>query len=209
MSTRITVVVADDITPEQLRDSSLALRLQGDQAQRMADPFAARKLAHASQVLRAVGDRLEDARRPLQLRPSHLRVVYLMARRGPMTDQAMMRHYRVRMGAARGYAWESISESGLRTRRSELVRWGFVEPVPDEKGQTTAGNPSTLWRLRTWDESDAAAYPSFAAGDETERAELRDTLDRLDLDAGTDVVLGAELAAFRTAIRAALAEVAA
>lgn len=203
MSTRITVVVEDDVTPEQIRTGALSLRLQGDAT--LGDAPRA-TLHNASAVLRAVGDRLEEARRPLALRPAHLRLVYLMARRGPMTDQAIRRQYQARMAAARGYAWETISESGLRTRRSELVRWGFVEVEPGVRGRTTAGNPSRRWRLREWQIGDEDRYPPFAYGDADDRLALRETLERLELDAGVDVVLGSELAAFRAAIATALAE---
>lgn len=43
--------------------------------------------------------------------------------------------------------WPAVSPSGVRTRVSELVREGLVEPVPDAFGRSMMGNRAHEWRL--------------------------------------------------------------
>lgn len=116
---------------------------------------------------------------------SHGRLVFLLARFGDLTHgQLHSRHQQMsaRPGAA---AWPFISESGLRTRVSELVRWGLVEPS-DAEGRTIANRPTRAWRLCA---NDPAARG--LAGPPPADRDAREALEGLLLEAGSDVVVRA------------------
>lgn len=63
---------------------------------------------------------------------------------GPLTDEQIRNYHR-----AKAYPWQS--DSGLRTRRKELVELGKVEPVTMLGGDvfkrpTVSGRESIVWR---------------------------------------------------------------
>lgn len=58
-----------------------------------------------------------------------------------MIDETLIRQY-----GARVCWWPAQTESGLRTRRSELVTLGYLR-ASTQKGETTSGNSSTIWEL--------------------------------------------------------------
>jgi hypothetical protein len=62
-----------------------------------------------------------------------------------MTDEQMIYFFREMQRVRTD--WKNASDSGLRSRRSELVTLGFVEDS-GELGKTEMGNPAIIWRLR-------------------------------------------------------------
>lgn len=68
-----------------------------------------------------------------------------------LTDEQIWKEY-WRQG---GPSLASTSPSGLRSRRSELVRMGFVEACGT--GKTVSGRPCNIWKIK-----DGAAYAAGA-----------------------------------------------
>lgn len=60
-------------------------------------------------------------------------------------DEEWMGRYRNLMGPLGSSFFPRQSDSGLRTRRSELVALGLVEAT-ETPGVNSAGNPTTNWR---------------------------------------------------------------
>lgn len=60
----------------------------------------------------------------------------------PKTDEQILDRYRHRVKQG---IWSPVSESGLRSRRAELVARGLVEPKGI--GKTEFGRPCTIWGL--------------------------------------------------------------
>lgn len=102
-----------------------------------------------TQTLTEVLDRVET--RTNTLRPSITdaqRAVYHMLRHfGPLTDEAILVLYDParRVILDRGYRYPEQTPSGLRTRRSELVRKGYVADT-GETVRTLNGIPAAVWR---------------------------------------------------------------
>lgn len=141
-------------------------------------------LEHADHVAGALAAAAAaPARRVL---PANLRVLVLLAEaRGEgLTDTQLARRWAVKVARPRN-SWPPISDSGLRTRRSELVHWGLAEEVPGSRGRTLANRPTRLWRLA--DPSDAGV-PVF-------ELEAIDAYEQLYLEADVDVVTQAALLA--------------
>jgi len=63
---------------------------------------------------------------------------------GPSTDERIALIYRGLLG--KGESIPESSPSGLRSRRAELVKMGFVEDSGNT-GRTAAGRPCSIWRL--------------------------------------------------------------
>ena len=71
-------------------------------------------------------------------------IVSLIAEHGPLTDDALVEHYR-----ARAHAYTSvplITPQAIRTRRSELVHAGQVR-VAHTDARSDLGNRATAWTL--------------------------------------------------------------
>lgn len=77
---------------------------------------------------------------------AHLRVVYLLAESQGSTHTQLARRWQTKAARPPGRAWPFISDSGLRTRVSELVRWGLVE-WSGGMGRTLNNRPSKIWQL--------------------------------------------------------------
>lgn len=92
------------------------------------------------------------------LREEQAKVWFVLRRWGPLIHERLIERCR-----ALGF---TMSESGIRTRCSELVNAGLVEDS-GEKGQTHRGRRSTKWRaisLREWRErqdEEATQTPLF------------------------------------------------
>lgn len=85
------------------------------------------------------------------LRPSQAAVLALFQELGPMADEALLISYRERA------VEPSQSDSGLRSRRAELVDQGLLEDS-GERGLTGSGRATIVWRIP------AASYdPASAA----------------------------------------------
>jgi hypothetical protein len=76
---------------------------------------------------------------------NHGRILGLLKTfRDGLTDEQLRDEWAI--AANRVMGWPPISDSGLRSRRSELVRAGKVVDS-GEKGRTAAGRACTIWKL--------------------------------------------------------------
>lgn len=82
-----------------------------------------------------------------ELRASQQAIYILFARigRGGMTDEDLVEHY-MKASQYHPEIYPYQSESGIRTRRSELVRRGMVA-ASGERGITRSGRPCTIWKI--------------------------------------------------------------
>lgn len=108
--------------------------------------------------------------------PAHLRIFYALAM-ADRTDTQLFRAYQIRV-ARPVRPWPFISEAGLRTRRAELVRWGFVEHTGDY-GRTKANRPTKVW----WAKQDVLLTTPPAT-----HPDCRAAIAELNADAGEDLV---------------------
>ena len=69
-------------------------------------------------------------------------IIAILEHFGPKSDEEIKELYKIRE-VTKGYPW--ASEESLRTRRSELVRMGFVREVGT--GRTQAGRACGIWGL--------------------------------------------------------------
>lgn len=74
---------------------------------------------------------------------THERILEVLDRYGPATDEEIYRYY---FNLAELFSWPPASPSGLRSRRAELVTLGKVYDT-GKKGHTSAGRPTTIWEL--------------------------------------------------------------
>lgn len=74
---------------------------------------------------------------------THARLVEVMERYGPATDEEIAAYYG---NLAQLFDWPPVSPSGLRSRRAELVDLGTIVDT-GEKGRTTSGRSCTIWEL--------------------------------------------------------------
>jgi hypothetical protein len=75
---------------------------------------------------------------------THERVLEVLDRYGPATDEEIERYY---YNLAELFEWPKASASGLRSRRAELVAIGKVYDT-GQRGQTASGRPTTIWELK-------------------------------------------------------------
>ena len=68
-------------------------------------------------------------------------ILALLKAAGPATDEEIWDRYHVAYPSR-----EAVSPSGLRSRRAELVRMGFVEACGE--GKTVSGRACTIWRIK-------------------------------------------------------------
>jgi hypothetical protein len=135
--------------------------------------------------------------------PAHLCLVYLLAEQQGATHVRLRRLWDAKAARAGAAAWRWISESGIRTRCSELVAWGIVENT-GARGESATGRPAAIWTLVGIDPRavgrDVAPVPGVDPG-------CSDALDALLAEAGSDVLIRSqlELAASIAGIRRAAA----
>lgn len=75
---------------------------------------------------------------------THERVLEVLERYGPATDEEIERYY---FNLAQLFDWPSASPSGLRSRRAELVALGKVYDT-GERGKTASGRATAIWELK-------------------------------------------------------------
>jgi len=91
----------------------------------------------------------EAARSVVNLGRTRNLILQLLREHGPQTDEQLAKRLSTSGGLKYLYAGavQTVSPSGLRTRRAELVRMGLVE----DSGKTAAistGRQAILWRLK-------------------------------------------------------------
>lgn len=74
---------------------------------------------------------------------THNRILGMLKNHGPMTDEDLFEMWSFKARVLD--EWGSISPSGLRSRRAELVDAGFVEDS-GEKGKTRSGRSCIVWK---------------------------------------------------------------
>jgi len=70
------------------------------------------------------------------------RIIALLKAYGPLTDEHLVELFRTHSEPRFGMA----TPAGIRSRRCELVRWGFV--VACGEGKTASGRACQIWRLK-------------------------------------------------------------
>lgn len=102
----------------------------------------------------------EAAASVVGLRPKQLAVLDCLKLYGPTNDPQLLTLYRTH---AEAHGWPEQSDSGLRTRRSELVEKGLIYPV--DTSTLPSGRRALVWGIRLSDsqkpvpESGAAVRP--------------------------------------------------
>lgn len=120
--------------------------------------------------------------------PAHLGLVYLLAEQQGATHVRLRRLWDAKSARPRS-PWPWISDSGLRTRCSELVAWGLVENT-GARGESPTGRPATIWTLVGIHPAsigrDVAQVPGVDAG-------VLERLEELLVEAGDDVLIRSQL----------------
>lgn len=94
---------------------------------------------------------LTDLVMPRALSYAHTDLVFILAARGPQTDAQLARHVAARANPGRRphsaeHPWRWQTDSGVRTRRSELRNWGIVLEQPD-RALSAQRRPTRVWGL--------------------------------------------------------------
>lgn len=129
---------------------------------------------------------------PHRFLPAHLRVVVLLCESQGSTHTRLERAWAAKAARTGADAWPMIAASGLRTRVSELVRWGIVEPAGTH-GRTVSNRPARVWQLATDKTRRAAIAAGTARPVHAIAPETRDALAALLDEAGADIVTRAAL----------------
>lgn len=120
--------------------------------------------------------------------PAHLGLVYLLAEQQGATHVRLRRIWDAKATRPRS-PWPWISDSGIRTRCSELVAWGIVEDT-GARGESATGRPSTIWSLTGTHPADVGRDVELVPGVDAGTVER---LDELLAEAGSDVIIRAQL----------------
>lgn len=80
-----------------------------------------------------------DAAASVRLRQTHV-TVYQLLRQGACTDEQLIARARSHLTLIQ------MSDSGIRSRRAELVRAGWARDT-GQRGVTVAGRPTTIWEV--------------------------------------------------------------
>lgn len=119
---------------------------------------------------------------------AHLGLVYLLAEQQGATHVRLRRLWDAKAARPRS-PWPWISDSGIRTRCSELVAWGLVEDT-GARGESATGRPATIWTLVGIHPAsigrDVVLVPGVEAG-------VLERLDELLSEAGDDVLIRSQL----------------
>lgn len=86
---------------------------------------------------------LQAAESVVDLRENQRAVRAALERLGRATDERLVAYYRANAGIETG--WPEQSESGIRTRRHELVEQGFAEDS-GRKAEITTGRQAIVWQ---------------------------------------------------------------
>lgn len=78
-----------------------------------------------------------------EITKTHERVLEVLERYGPATDEEIERYY---FNLAELFDWPKASPSGLRSRRAELVTLGKVFDT-GQRGKTASGRQTAIWEL--------------------------------------------------------------
>jgi len=88
------------------------------------------------------------ARSVKELTKKQMSVLLWLQKHGPMTDREMVTSYGGMQNSVYGYRWPKQSESGLRSRRSELAVYGMVYDTGRRKVNEN-GRREIVWEART------------------------------------------------------------
>lgn len=132
--------------------------------------------------------------------PAHAFIVFLLSETAGATSTRLERLWAAKVARSGDLAWPFISGSGLRTRLSELARWGFVE-WSGEWGRTVANRPAKVWRLTSAEtRRQAIADGTAIAADVSDRPAVSQAFTRLMREAGDDIVTRAFLESVASAV---------
>lgn len=173
-------------------ESAIALAFEGE-GEAWSDVLSGDRLARvARDAVEPVLERGVVLRSPAPQRKftaAHLRVVFLLAESQGSTHTRLRRAWDAKSARADAIAWPWISDSGIRTRTSELVAWGLVEDS-GAIGSSAYGRPSRIWQLTGINPTaigrDALAVPGVEAG-------ISSALDALLIEANADVTIRVQL----------------
>lgn len=144
--------------------------------------------ALAAVAIACVEGHLAAAKPTRNFTPAHLGLVYLLAEQQGATHVRLRRLWDAKATRPRS-PWPWISDSGLRTRCSELVAWGIVEDT-GARGTSATGRPATIWTLVGIDPRsvgrDVQPVPGLDPGVSERLAELLG-------EAGSDVIIRSQL----------------
>lgn len=172
-------------------ESAIALAFEGE-GEAWSDVLSGDRLAAVAR--RALEPVLEHGvvlrRRPptRHFTSAHLGLVYLLAEQQGATHVRLRRLWDAKSARPRS-PWPWISDSGLRTRCSELVAWGLVENT-GARGESPTGRPATIWTLVGIHPAsvgrDVAQVPGVDAG-------VLERLEELLVEADGDVLIRSQL----------------
>jgi hypothetical protein len=108
-------------------------------------PIPSRPLSYQAKARRSDPATSHQAAASVKMGDTHQRIIVLLNNHpgGGATDEELYAEWQFRV---RNQDWPRVSQSGVRSRRSELVRAGKVVDS-GEKGTTAAGRACTIWRL--------------------------------------------------------------
>jgi hypothetical protein len=105
-------------------------------------PIPSRPLSYQAKARRTDPATSHQAAASVKMGDTHNRILTILAD-GGATDEELYAVWQVKV---LDQGWPRVSQSGVRSRRSELVRKGKVVDS-GEKGRTVAGRACTIWRL--------------------------------------------------------------
>lgn len=168
-------------------------RLLDEPSHRFGETAIADELRHWGRLAAdAVAPPKRRIRAPHRFLPAHLRVVVLLCESQGSTHTRLERAWAAKAARTGADAWPMVAASGLRTRVSELVRWGIVEPAGTH-GRTVSNRPARVWQLTTDKTRRAAIAAGTARHVEAIAPDTRDALAALLDQAGADIVTRAAL----------------
>jgi hypothetical protein len=137
-------VMATGVQPGNDEPPSLAVRQHLGVARA---PIPSRPLSYQARARRTDPQTSHDAARTvIKINDTHRQITALLRTfRDGLTDEQIADEWE-RNVLRLPHDWAPVSPSGLRSRRSELVRAGKVVDS-GEKGRTVAGRACTIWRL--------------------------------------------------------------
>lgn len=138
------------------------------------------------------GRRPGRIRAPHRFLPAHLRIVVLLAESQGATYPRLERAWAAKAARTGDDAWPLLSPSSIRTRTSELIRWGIVEHS-GAYGRTIANKPAHVWQLTPDKTRRAAIAAGTARRVEGIAPETPAALAALLDQAGADIVTRATL----------------